>query len=58
MSGTGSQPDAERCERCEERAADCCRNGVPACAGPAAFDLSGEFPVPICQQCSREAWGL
>ena len=32
-----------------------CRNGTPNCAGPAAFDLSSEFHVPICQQCVREA---
>lgn len=52
------QPDAERRERANERSADTCRNGVKACAGPAAFDLSAEFPVPICRQCAREARGL
>lgn len=33
-----SQPDEKRRERCEERAADTCWNGVPACVGPAGFD--------------------
>lgn len=50
-----SQPDAERRERGEERAADTCRNGVEACAGPAAFDLSSEFYVPICRECVQAA---
>lgn len=53
-----SRPDEQRRERGDERAADTCRNGVEACAGPAAFDLSAEFPVPICRQCVREARGL
>ena len=53
-----SQPDEQRRERSDERATDTCRNGVEACAGPAAFDLSTDFHVPICRQCSREARGL
>lgn len=52
-----SQPDEQRRERDEERAADTCRNGVEACAGPAAFNLSSEFYVPICTQCARDAGG-
>lgn len=36
---------------------DTCRNGRLACAGPAAFDLSAEFPVPICRECAREGGG-
>ena len=35
-----------------------CRNGQLACAGPAAFDLSCEFHVPICRRCADEAAGL
>ena len=34
-----------------------CRNGARNCAGPAAFDLSCEFPVPLCGACRREAAG-
>jgi hypothetical protein len=52
-----SQPDDERRERDAERAADTCRNGVENCAGPAAFDLSSAFYVPICSDCAREGRG-
>ncbi|HET7323058.1 MAG TPA: hypothetical protein VFJ06_01875 [Halococcus sp.] len=53
-----NQPDEQRRERADEHAADICRNGVEACAGPAAFYLSSEFHVPICRDCAREAHGL
>ena len=33
---------------------DTCRNGTPNCAGPAVFDLSCEFSVPICSDCREE----
>ena len=44
-----SEPGSDRDE---------CRNGRLACAGLVAFDLSCEFPVPICQQCAKEAAGF
>lgn len=55
---SGSQPDQQRRERCDERRADCCRNGVPACVGPAGFDEDYHGrTLYVCRACVAEVTG-